>query len=92
MAKAAGNYLNSQLSKIEARQDGYHEAISLDTFNRHADKLVMANVAQVANVLQAMILTEGERMVLTPTYHVFKMYVPFQDAAALPVSYDGLPD
>ena len=40
----------------------------------------MANIAQMVNVLQAMILTDGEKMVLTPTYHVFRMYLPFQDA------------
>ena len=56
----------------------------------------MANIAQMVNVLQAMIMTDQERMVLTPTYHVFRMYVPFQDARLLPVhvdagsySYDG---
>jgi alpha-N-arabinofuranosidase len=49
----------------------------------------MANIAQMINVLQAMILTDGPKMVLTPTYHVFKMYVPFQDATFIPVSYDA---
>ena len=52
----------------------------------------MANIAQTVNVLQAMVLTQGDALVLTPTYHVFKMYVPFQDATSLPVSYDELPD
>jgi alpha-N-arabinofuranosidase len=49
----------------------------------------MANIAQMINVLQAMILTDGPKMVLTPTYHVFKMYVPFQDATFIPVTYDA---
>jgi alpha-N-arabinofuranosidase len=49
----------------------------------------MANVAQMVNVLQAMILTDEEKMLLTPTYHVFKMYVPFQDAALVPVTFDA---
>jgi alpha-L-arabinofuranosidase len=49
----------------------------------------MANIAQMVNVLQAMILTDKEKMVLTPTYHVFKMYVPFQDATLVPVSFDA---
>jgi alpha-N-arabinofuranosidase len=49
----------------------------------------MANIAQMVNVLQAMILTDQEKMVLTPTYYVFKMYVPFQDAAFVPVTLDG---
>ena len=47
----------------------------------------MANIAQMINVLQAMILTSKEKMVLTPTYHVFRMYVPFQDATLIPVQY-----
>ena len=45
----------------------------------------MANIAQMVNVLQAMILTDKEKMLLTPTYHAFQMYVPFQDATFLPV-------
>jgi alpha-N-arabinofuranosidase len=48
----------------------------------------MANIAQMINVLQAMILTRGDKMVLTPTYQVFRMYVPFQDATYLPVRID----
>jgi alpha-N-arabinofuranosidase len=44
----------------------------------------MANIAQMVNVLQAMILTNGPQMVLTPTYHVFRMFRPFQDATFLP--------
>jgi alpha-N-arabinofuranosidase len=49
----------------------------------------MANIAQMVNVLQAMILTDKDRMVLTPTYHVFHMYVPFQDATFVPVTFDA---
>ena len=45
-----------------------------------------ANIAQMVNVLQAMILTDKEKMLLTPTYHVFRMYLPFQDATLLPVT------
>ena len=45
----------------------------------------MANIAQMVNVLQAMILTDGTKMVLTPTYHVFEMYKVFQNATSLPV-------
>jgi alpha-N-arabinofuranosidase len=47
----------------------------------------MTNIAQMINVLQAMILTDGPKMVLTPTYHVYHMYVPFQDATLMPVSF-----
>ncbi|MCC6356859.1 MAG: alpha-N-arabinofuranosidase, partial [Verrucomicrobiae bacterium] len=53
-------------------------------FNRHCDRVRMANIAQTINVLQAMILTDKEKMLLTPTYHVFEMYVPHHDATWLP--------
>jgi alpha-N-arabinofuranosidase len=49
----------------------------------------MANIAQMINVLQAMILTAKEKLVLTPTYYIFKMYVPFQDATSIPVTFDA---
>lgn len=45
----------------------------------------MANIAQMVNVLQAMILTDGDKMVLPPTYHVFALYKPYQDATYLPL-------
>jgi alpha-N-arabinofuranosidase len=48
----------------------------------------MANIAQMVNVLQALILTDGPRMVLTPTYWVHKMYLPMQDATFVPVTFD----
>jgi alpha-N-arabinofuranosidase len=52
----------------------------------------MANIAQTVNVLQAVILTDEEKMLRTPTYHAFEMYVPFQDATYVPVQADGLPE
>jgi len=55
-------------------RDALVAALTLDTFNRNADKLVMANIAQTVNVLQAMILTQDDKMITTPTYHVFEMY------------------
>lgn len=70
-------------------RDALVAAITLDMFNRHADKLVMANIAQMANVLQAMVLTEGDRMLLTPTYHIFDMYRPHQGATSLRVEIDS---
>lgn len=70
-------------------RDALAAAITLDTFNRHADKLVMANVAQVANVLQAMVLTAGDRMVLTPTYHVFEMYQSHQGGRAVRATFEA---
>ena len=64
-------------------------ALNLNIFARHADRVRMANIAQMVNVLQAMILTDKEKMLLTPTYHVFRMYVPFQDATFVPVTFDA---
>jgi alpha-N-arabinofuranosidase len=70
-------------------RDAVLAALNLNIFARHADRVRMANIAQMINVLQAMILTDKERIVLTPTYHVFKMYVPFQDATFVPVAFDA---
>lgn len=58
----------------------------LNIFNNHARRIKMANLAQTVNVLQAVILTEGEQMILTPTYHVMKMYKVHQDAQLIPTS------
>ncbi len=69
-------------------RDALVAAISLNIFERHADRVRMANIAQMINVLQAMILTRQDKMVLTPTYYVFRMYVPFQGATELPVRVD----
>jgi alpha-L-arabinofuranosidase len=66
-------------------RDAVVAALSLNVFHKHAERVRMANIAQMVNVLQAMILTDKEKMVLTPTYHVFEMYVPFQDTKSLPV-------
>jgi alpha-N-arabinofuranosidase len=70
-------------------RDALVAAITLDTFHRHADKLVMANIAQMVNVLQAMVLTEGDRMVTTPTYHVFDMYQHHRDGTAMRVEIES---
>jgi alpha-N-arabinofuranosidase len=64
-------------------RDAIVAANTLDIFNRHADKVVMANIAQTINVLQAVILTEGEQMLVTPTGYVYEMYAPHQGATAL---------
>ena len=61
-------------------RDAMVAAITLNIFNRHCDRVVMANLAQTVNVLQAVLLTEGDRLVLTPTYHVFDLYKAHQDA------------
>jgi alpha-N-arabinofuranosidase len=70
-------------------RDAILAALNLNIFARHADRVRMANIAQMINVLQAMIITDKEKMVLTPTYYVFKMYVPFQDATFVPITLDA---
>ncbi|MBR2925102.1 MAG: alpha-N-arabinofuranosidase [Clostridia bacterium] len=65
-------------------RDAMVAALSLDIFNRHADRVAMTNIAQTVNVLQSMVLTEGDEMVLTPTYHVYDLYTPHMDAKLLP--------
>jgi alpha-N-arabinofuranosidase len=60
---------------------------TLNVFNNHCDRVKMAQLAQTINVLQALILTEGTKMILTPTYHVFDMYKVHQDAKMLPVKF-----
>ena len=64
-------------------RDALVAATSLDIFNRHADKVVMTNIAQTINVLQAMILTKDEQMLVTPTGYVYELYSPHQGGAAL---------
>jgi alpha-N-arabinofuranosidase len=66
-------------------RDALVAAISLNIFHDHCDRVGMTNIAQTVNVLQALILTEGEKMLLTPTYHVFDMFKVHQDATLLPL-------
>ncbi|MBR5836088.1 MAG: alpha-N-arabinofuranosidase [Bacteroidales bacterium] len=70
-------------------RDAMVAAMSLNIFHRHTDRLTMANIAQIVNVLQAMILTQGSEIVLTPTYHVFRMYNVHQDATFVPTDCDA---
>lgn len=64
-------------------RDALVAGINLNIFNKHCDRVKMANIAQLVNVLQSVILTEGDQMLLTPTYHVFNMYKYHQDAELL---------
>ena len=77
------------LVQQNSMRDAILAALNLNIFARHADRVRGANIAQMINVLQAMIMTDKEKMVLTPTYYVFKMYVPFQDATFVPVTFDA---
>jgi len=67
-------------------RDAVLAGATLNIFNNHADRVRMANIAQIVNVLQAVILTDGPKMLLTPTYHVMEMYNVHQDATLLPIT------
>ena len=69
-------------------RDALVAAIHFDAFNKHADRVKMANIAQTINVLQAVILTQGPQVILTPTYHAFEMYTVHMDATLVPITYD----
>jgi alpha-N-arabinofuranosidase len=77
------------LEQQNSQRDAVVAALNINTFARHAERVRMANIAQMINVLQAMVLTDKEKMILTPTYYVFRMYVPFQDATFIPLSFDA---
>lgn len=64
-------------------RDAVAAAVTLNLFNEYSDRVIMANIAQMVNVLQAVILTAGEKMLLTPTYHVFDLYQFHQDAVRI---------
>ncbi|MDF1512946.1 MAG: alpha-L-arabinofuranosidase C-terminal domain-containing protein, partial [Anaerolineae bacterium] len=72
-------------------RDALVAGITLNIFNQHSDRVRGANIAQTVNVLQAMVLTQEEAMILTPTYHVFEMYKDHQDAMLLPVDVKSPP-
>ncbi|HPM31683.1 MAG TPA: alpha-L-arabinofuranosidase C-terminal domain-containing protein, partial [Chryseolinea sp.] len=67
-------------------RDAMIAGTTLNIFNNHADRIRVANLAQTVNVLQAVILTKEEKMILTPTYHVMEMYNVHQDAKLIPLS------
>jgi alpha-L-arabinofuranosidase len=75
----------AHLEQQNTLRDAVLAAATLNIFHAHAARVRMANIAQAVNVLQAMLLTDGAKMAKTPSYYVFKMYLPFQDAALLPV-------
>jgi len=66
-------------------RDAVLAALHFHVFHKHAERVRMTNIAQMVNVLQAMVQTRQDRLVLTPTYHAFEMHVPFQDATFVPV-------
>jgi alpha-N-arabinofuranosidase len=60
-------------------------ALTLDIFNRHADIVLMSNIAQMINVGHSMLMTDGDKMLRMPTYYVYEMYLPHQGAQTLPI-------
>src|SRR5688572_19113900 len=77
------------LQQQNSMRDAIVAALNFNIFARHADRVRGANIAQMVNVLQALILTDGPKMVLTPTYWVHQMYLPMQDATFVPVAFDA---
>jgi len=75
------------LYQQNSMRDAIIAASTLNIFNNHSDRIRVASLAQTVNVLQALILTDKEKMVLTPTYHVFDLYKVHQDATLLPVQF-----
>ncbi len=98
-----GNWFNVEegtnpgfLYQQNTLRDALVAGINLNIFNNHADRVKMSNIAQTVNVLQSVILTKEDQMVLTPTYYVFKMYAVHQGATLIPTNietgtyaYDG---
>ncbi|MEO8018831.1 MAG: alpha-L-arabinofuranosidase C-terminal domain-containing protein [Pseudomonadota bacterium] len=74
----------SNLYQIATLRDAVIAGLTLNIFQNHAARVRMANIAQMVNVLQSMILTRGEKMIVTPTYHVFDLYQGHQGAMLLP--------
>jgi alpha-N-arabinofuranosidase len=70
-------------------RDAVTAAATLNIFHKHADRVRLTAIAQMVNVLQAMILTDGDKMILTPTYWVYDLYKPFQGATSLPIEVDS---
>jgi alpha-N-arabinofuranosidase len=77
------------LQQQNSLRDAMVAALNLNIFMRHSDRVRLANIAQMANVLQALLLTDGPKLVLTPTYYVYRLYAPFQGANLVPVSFDA---
>jgi alpha-N-arabinofuranosidase len=77
------------LFQQNSMRDALVAALTLNYLNAKCERVRMANIAQTVNVLQALIFTEGDQMVLTPTYHIYDMYQVHHDATLLPHTLDG---
>jgi alpha-N-arabinofuranosidase len=74
------------LSQAITLRDALHTAMTFDIFNRHADKIAMANVAQTINCLHSLFLAKGDQYTRTPAYYAFEMYRPHMGATGVPVT------
>ena len=79
----------SNLFQANTLRDAVIAGLTLNIFHNHAARVQMANIAQMANVLQSLVLTDKDRLLLTPTYHVFDLYQGHQGATLLPVEVAG---
>lgn len=77
--------VRGHLFQQNTMRDALVASLTFDIFHKYTDRLKMANIAQIVNVLQSMILTKDKEMILTPTYYAFKMYKVHQDATYLPL-------
>ena len=77
--------VRGHLYQQNTMRDAMVAAVSLNTFHQYTKRIGMTNIAQIANVLQSMVLTKGDKMVLTPTYYVFKMYTDNMEALNIPL-------
>ena len=81
--------IRGHLYQQNSMRDAMVAAFSLNLFHQYTKRVSMTNIAQVANVLQSMVLTKDDKMVLTPTYYVFKMYTPNMEAVNIPVTVNS---
>jgi alpha-N-arabinofuranosidase len=89
----AGTELNPShlLGQQNTMRDVLVAGLTLDTFHRHADKVAMANIAQLVNCLQSLFLAHEDKFILTPTYHVFDMYAAHQGGQSLRTNVSASP-
>ncbi len=78
--------ISGHLNQQNSLRDAFVASLTFDIFHKYTDRIQMTNIAQMVNVLQSMILTKDEKMAVTPTYHVFRMYNVHQDATYLPLN------
>ena len=77
------------LGQQNTMRDALLSGLTFDIFNRNADKVIMGNIAQLTNCLQSLFFTDGDKFALTPTYHVFEMFMPHMGAQAVRAEFDA---